>query len=61
MRGKIRAYFVEYNGQYVGIYKTLRGALNLISRKGYKNDYDNTVRLVDDKGNMYNTINGNIL
>jgi len=61
MKGKIRAYFVDYNGKYVGIYKTLRGALNLISRKGYKNDYDNTVRLVDDKGNMYNTYNGNKL
>lgn len=52
-------FWVEYNGKYVGIYKTLKGALNLISRKGFQDDIDNTLRIVDNNGDMYNVISGN--
>lgn len=51
-------YFVEYNGKYVADRKTLRGALSYISRKGLQDDFDNTLRLVDQNGYMYNPING---
>lgn len=55
---KRKAYFVEYNAKYVGFYKTLRGALNLVARKGYTNDYDNVTRIVDNEGNMYDIFSG---
>lgn len=54
MAKKIKAYFVEYNGKYVGIYKTLRGAFNFVQKKGLKDDESNSLRVFDDKGNHYN-------
>ena len=60
-KSKPRAYFVEYNAKFMAIYKTLNGALKFIQRKGYRTDYYNLVRIWDDKGNEYNTINGNLL
>lgn len=55
---EIRAYYVEYNCKFIAMYKTLNGALKFIERKGLKNDYDNIVRLFDNNGNEYNTLNG---
>lgn len=54
-------FFVEYNGKFVAMYKSVRACLNFISRKGYTNDLDNTVRVVDSNGNMYDTNSGNQL
>lgn len=54
----MKHYFVEYNAQYMGMYKRLASALNLIKRKGYRNDYDNCLRLFDSYGNEYNPITG---
>ena len=56
---KPKAFFVDYNGKIMGIYKTLNGALKLIQRKDFKNDDKNTLLLYDDRGDMYDTTNGN--
>lgn len=53
-----RRYFVEYNGKFVATYKSVNACLNFISRKDYVNDLDNLVRVFDNDGNEYNTING---
>ena len=50
--------FIDYNGKYIAQYKRMRAALNYINRKGLQDDMDNTLRLVDDKGNEYNPITG---
>lgn len=57
---KPRAYFVEYNGKIMGIYKTLLGALKLIKRKGWQDDFDNSLWLVDNNGDSYNPLNGEL-
>ena len=57
-KGKIEAYFVDYNGKIMGIYRTLNGALRMIRNKDFKDDTDNTLRLVDNNGDMYNPYNG---
>lgn len=54
----VMRYWVDYNGKFVAEYKTLRGCLNYIKREGLQNDFDNTLNIVDVKGNMYNTITG---
>ena len=51
-------YFVEHNGKFVGMRKTIKGALNFVNRTGFVNDADNTVRIFDKDGNTYNTITG---
>jgi len=51
-------FFVEYNCKFVAMYKSVKACLNFISRKGYVNDLDNTVRIFDKEGNEYNTITG---
>lgn len=51
-------YFVDYNGEYIASYKTLHGCLNFIGRRGYQDDADNTLRIVDQYGNLYNPITG---
>lgn len=55
-----QTYFVEYNCKFVAMYKSVKACLNFISRKGYTNDFDNTVRIFDKSGNEYDTIRGNL-
>lgn len=54
-------FWVEYNGKYVADYKSVRACLNFIDRKGLQEDLNNTLRIVDNNGDMYNTISGNKL
>ena len=51
-------YYVEYNCQYMAIYKSVKACLNLINRKGWKNDENNMLRIVDENGDEYDTIKG---
>ena len=51
-------FYVEYNGSILGLYKSLSRALNLIKRKGWKDDEDNSLYLFDDLGNAYNPQTG---
>ena len=53
--------FIDYNGKYIAQYKRMNAALNYINRKGLQDDLDNTLRLVDDKGNEYSPITGQII
>lgn len=50
--------FIDYNGKFIAQYKRMSAALAYINRKGLQDDMDNTLRLVDDKGNEYNSITG---
>lgn len=54
-------FWVEYNGKYVADYKSVLACLKFINRKGLQDDFDNTLRIVDNNGDMYNTISGNKL
>lgn len=54
----IMKFFVEYNAQYMAMYKSVKACLNLINRKGWKNDEDNMLRIVDENGDEYDTITG---
>jgi hypothetical protein len=56
-----KAFFVEYNAKFVAMYRSVKACLNFISRKGYVNDLDNLVRIFDNDGNEYHTINGNLI
>ena len=52
-------FFVEYNAKIMGVYKSLTCALNLIRRKGWQDDFDNSLWLVDNNGDSYHPLNGN--
>jgi hypothetical protein len=54
-------FWVWYNGKYMAGYKSVRACLNFIKRKKLQDDYDNTLRIVDNNGDMYNVTNGNKL
>ena len=51
-------FFVEYNCKVMGVYKSLTRALNLIKRKGWQDDFDNSLWLVDNNGDSYHPLNG---
>lgn len=51
-------YFVEYNCNYLAMYKSVRACLNFIDRKGLQDDLDNCLTIVDSEGNEYNPITG---
>lgn len=51
-------FFVEYNGKVVGSYKSITCALNLIRRKGWQNDSDNSLWIVDNHGDNYHPLLG---
>ena len=54
-------YFVEYNAQYMAMYKSVKACLNLINRKGWKNDENNMLRIVDENGDEYDTVTGSFI
>lgn len=54
-------FFVEHNAQYMGIFKSLKCALNFIKRKGYTNDEDNLTYLLDSNGEFYDIHTGQII
>lgn len=54
-------FWVEYNCKFIASYKSVKACLNFINRKGLQDDYHNTLSIVDNNGDMYNTINGNKL
>lgn len=58
-KGKPTWFYVDYNGKFIAMYKTLNGALRYIQRRGLKDDLDNSLYLVDNEGDMYNPLNGN--
>lgn len=51
-------YFVSYNAKYMAEYKSVKACLDFINRKGYKNDEDNLLYIVDEEGEEYDTITG---
>ena len=51
-------FWVYYNGNYMAEYKSVRACLNFINRKKLQDDYHNTLRIVDNNGDMYNTNSG---
>jgi hypothetical protein len=51
-------YYVEYNAKLMGVYKSLKSAINLIYRKGWKNDELNSLYLFDNEGDYYNPTTG---
>lgn len=51
-------YYVEYNAQLMGVYKSLKSAMNLIARKGWKNNESNLLYLFDSEGEYYNPQTG---
>ena len=51
-------YFVKYNGQYMAMYKSVKTCLNLVNRKGWKNDEDNMLNIIDENGDEYDTVTG---
>ena len=51
-------YFVKYNGQYMAMYKSVKACLNLVNRKGWKNDEDNMLNIIDENGDEYDTVTG---
>lgn len=45
----------------MAVYKSVRACLNLINRKGWKNDAENLLYIFDEEGNEYNTITGELI
>lgn len=54
-------FWVWYNGKYLAGYKSVRACVNFVNRKGLQNDYNNTLRIVDNNGDRYNEVSGNLM
>lgn len=54
-------YYVWYNCKLIEVYKSLKCALNLVRRKGWRADNDNTLWLVDSNGTTYNPHTGEMV
>lgn len=52
-------FWVEYNCKFIASYKSVKACLNFINRKGLQDNFFNALTIVDNNGNMYNTISGN--
>ena len=54
-------FFVEYNAKFIASYKTVKACLNFINKKGLQDDCDNTLRIFDKNGEMYNPVTGEVV
>lgn len=53
-----KTYFVWYNCKFIAMYKSLKRALGFILKRGLKDDYNNSLMIADNFGNMYDPISG---
>ena len=51
-------YYVEYNCKFIAMYKSLKRALGFILKRGLKDDYYNSLMIVDNFGNTYDPVTG---
>lgn len=51
-------FYVEYNGCFIAMYKSIRTCLNFIKRRGLRDDEDNLLRIWDNTGTIYDPVNG---
>ena len=51
-------YFVSYNAKFMAEYKSVKACLNFINRKGWKNDENNMLYIVDEDGEEYDSVTG---
>lgn len=51
-------YYIDYNGKYITDYKSVLACLKFINRKSLQDDFDNTLRIVDNNGDFYHIITG---
>ena len=56
-----KKFFIWYNGKYIADFCYLSGAIKYIKRKDLKSDLDNSLSLVDWKGNSYHPFNGMLM
>ena len=54
-------YFIEYNAKYIAEYKTIKGCLNLINKKGIKDDENNCLCIIDENGVVYSPVTGEVM
>lgn len=54
-------YFVSYNAKYMAEYKSVKACLDFINCKGYKNDEDNLLYIVDEEGEEYDVVTGKLI
>jgi hypothetical protein len=54
-----KGYFVERNAKVMAFYYSLKCALNYVARKGWRDDYENSLYLFDSDGEFYDPHNGN--
>jgi len=53
-----KEYFIEYNCKFIESRVTLKGALEYIKKRGFKNGFGNCLAIVDREGNQYNPVTG---
>ena len=51
-------FYVVYNAKYMARYKTIKGCLNYIKRKGWRDDSDNVLIIWDNRGIIYDSVTG---
>ena len=54
-------YYICYNGKFIAMRKSIGAALNLIKRKGFKDDRHNQLYLIDGNGDTYNPSTGAVI
>lgn len=51
-------FYVSYNGKFIAMRKSLSAAMNVIARKGLKNDRNKLLYIIDADGDTYDPATG---
>ena len=53
-------YYISYNCKFIDCKKSIKAALNVIRRKGLRDDYNNQLYIIDTYGNVYDPETGQL-
>ena len=51
-------FYVSYNCKFIAMRKSLSAAMNVIAKKGLKNDQNNLLYIIDADGETYDPVTG---
>jgi len=51
-------YYVDYNSKFIASYRSIKACLSFIKRKGLKDNYENSLKIIDLNGDIYHPVTG---
>ena len=51
-------YYVDYNSKFIASYRSIKACLSFIKREGLRDNYENSLMIIDSNGDTYHPVTG---